>query len=131
MPHPLSHVISVVCYIQVPALEHKNTLVYLNKFVIHTTQFLNRFSTVCEEVRVCIRTIITPCTCARSKAISSVRLLSVVCHKKIAGSEDSGITVVSKYDQIVGNGEKLSFFCFLMLGSCHKRYKLCDYIGHT
>ena len=35
---------------QVPALDHKNTLVFLNKFITHTTQFLNKFSTVCEEV---------------------------------------------------------------------------------
>ena len=38
-------------YLQVPALEHKNTLTFLNNFVIHTTQFLNKFSNVCEEVR--------------------------------------------------------------------------------
>lgn len=33
-----------------PALEHKNTLVFLNNFILHTTQFLNKFSNVCEEV---------------------------------------------------------------------------------
>ena len=35
---------------KVPALEHKNTLTFLNNFIIHTTQFLNKFSNVCEEV---------------------------------------------------------------------------------
>lgn len=33
-----------------PALEHRNTLVFLNAFVTQTAQFLNRFSAVCEEV---------------------------------------------------------------------------------
>jgi len=44
--------VSVTCFAipQVPALDHKNTLVFLNKFITHTTQFLNKFSTVCEEV---------------------------------------------------------------------------------
>ena len=37
-------------YLQVPALDHKNTLVFLNKFIMNTAQFLNKFSTVCEEV---------------------------------------------------------------------------------
>ena len=37
-------------WLQVPALEHKNTLVFLNAFVTQTAQFLNRFSAACEEV---------------------------------------------------------------------------------
>jgi len=35
---------------QVPALQQKRTVAFLNQFVVHTVQFLNRFSTVCEEV---------------------------------------------------------------------------------
>lgn len=35
---------------QVPAIQQKRTVAFLNQFVVHTVQFLNRFSTVCEEV---------------------------------------------------------------------------------
>ena len=34
---------------QVPAIQQKRTVAFLNQFVVHTVQFLNRFSTVCEE----------------------------------------------------------------------------------
>nr|XP_020660070.1 WASH complex subunit 3 isoform X2 [Pogona vitticeps] len=34
---------------KVPAIQQKRTVAFLNQFVIHTVQFLNRFSTVCEE----------------------------------------------------------------------------------
>lgn len=37
---------------QVPAIQQKRTVAFLNQFVVHTVQFLNRFSTVCEEVRL-------------------------------------------------------------------------------
>ena len=37
-------------FLQVPALEHKKTLIFINRFIIKSTQFLNRFSTVCEQV---------------------------------------------------------------------------------
>ncbi|XP_011888087.1 PREDICTED: WASH complex subunit CCDC53 isoform X6 [Cercocebus atys] len=33
----------------VPAIQQKRTVAFLNQFVVHTVQFLNRFSTVCEE----------------------------------------------------------------------------------
>ena len=72
--------------------------------------------------------VITPHACARGEAIGSVCLLSVclssvclssVCPSsiitKIAISEDSGITVISKHDQIVKSAEKLSSFCFFLL----------------
>jgi hypothetical protein len=41
-----------VCFYitQVPAIQQKRTVAFLNQFVVHTVQFLNRFSTVCEEV---------------------------------------------------------------------------------
>jgi hypothetical protein len=35
---------------QVPAIQQKRTVAFLNQFVVHTVQFLNRFSAVCEEV---------------------------------------------------------------------------------
>uniref|UniRef100_A0A8I3WNE4 WASH complex subunit 3 n=1 Tax=Callithrix jacchus TaxID=9483 RepID=A0A8I3WNE4_CALJA len=40
-----------VCFYvtQVPAIQQKRTVAFLNQFVVHTVQFLNRFSTVCEE----------------------------------------------------------------------------------
>ncbi|XP_073431273.1 WASH complex subunit 3 [Dendrobates tinctorius] len=34
---------------KVPAIQQKRTVAFLNQFVLHTVQFLNRFSTVCEE----------------------------------------------------------------------------------
>ncbi|XP_008515859.1 WASH complex subunit 3 isoform X1 [Equus przewalskii] len=34
---------------KVPAIQQKRTVAFLNQFVVHTVQFLNRFSTVCEE----------------------------------------------------------------------------------
>uniref|UniRef100_A0A8C8B9M0 WASH complex subunit 3 n=1 Tax=Otus sunia TaxID=257818 RepID=A0A8C8B9M0_9STRI len=34
---------------QVPAIQQKRTVAFLNQFVVHTVQFLNHFSTVCEE----------------------------------------------------------------------------------
>ncbi|XP_026218794.1 WASH complex subunit 3 [Anabas testudineus] len=33
----------------VPAIQQRKIVAYLNQFVAHTVQFLNRFSTVCEE----------------------------------------------------------------------------------
>ncbi|XP_029019249.1 WASH complex subunit 3 [Betta splendens] len=33
----------------VPAIQERKIVAYLNQFVVHTVQFLNRFSTVCEE----------------------------------------------------------------------------------
>ncbi|EDM17013.1 rCG48808 [Rattus norvegicus] len=40
-----------VCFYmtQVPAIQQKRTVAFLNQFVVHTVQFLNRFSAVCEE----------------------------------------------------------------------------------
>ncbi|KAM4038818.1 WASH complex subunit 3 isoform 2-T2 [Anomaloglossus baeobatrachus] len=35
---------------KVPAIQQKRTVAFLNQFVLHTVQFLNRFSTVCEEL---------------------------------------------------------------------------------
>ncbi|KAG8439444.1 hypothetical protein GDO86_005596 [Hymenochirus boettgeri] len=34
---------------KVPAIQQKRTVAFLNQFVVHSVQFLNRFSTVCEE----------------------------------------------------------------------------------
>ncbi|XP_005006391.1 WASH complex subunit 3 isoform X2 [Cavia porcellus] len=34
---------------KVPAIQQKRTVAFLNQFVVHTVQFLNHFSTVCEE----------------------------------------------------------------------------------
>uniref|UniRef100_UPI00398F4A47 WASH complex subunit 3-like n=1 Tax=Pristiophorus japonicus TaxID=55135 RepID=UPI00398F4A47 len=34
---------------QVPAIQQKRTVAFLNQFIAHTVRFLNRFSTVCEE----------------------------------------------------------------------------------
>ncbi|XP_013914339.1 PREDICTED: WASH complex subunit CCDC53 isoform X1 [Thamnophis sirtalis] len=34
---------------KVPAIQQKRTVAFLNQFVVHTVQFLNRFSTTCEE----------------------------------------------------------------------------------
>jgi hypothetical protein len=31
-------------------MEHRNTLVFLNQFIMQTTKFLNRFASVCEDV---------------------------------------------------------------------------------
>ena len=71
-------------------------------------------------------------TCARGKAIGCVRLSSVcLVSTKITRSEDSGILMVGKHDHIVGSGEKLSCFCFLMVDTCHEHYKLCDCVNHT
>uniref|UniRef100_A0A8C9DZK5 WASH complex subunit 3 n=1 Tax=Phocoena sinus TaxID=42100 RepID=A0A8C9DZK5_PHOSS len=36
---------------KVPAIQQKRTVAFLNQFVVHTVQFLNRFSTVCEEAQ--------------------------------------------------------------------------------
>ncbi|XP_064395226.1 WASH complex subunit 3-like [Halichondria panicea] len=47
--HGLPIVGAGVDYTKVPALEHKKTLIFLNRFIIQSTQFLNRFSTVCEQ----------------------------------------------------------------------------------
>ena len=47
---PIRFSIALLPRLQVPALEHKNTLVFLNSFVTQTAQFLNRFSAACEEV---------------------------------------------------------------------------------
>uniref|UniRef100_A0A8C6UG69 WASH complex subunit 3 n=1 Tax=Neogobius melanostomus TaxID=47308 RepID=A0A8C6UG69_9GOBI len=35
---------------KVPAIQQRRTVAYLNQFIVHTVRFLNRFSTVCEEV---------------------------------------------------------------------------------
>uniref|UniRef100_A0A8D2ZPL4 WASH complex subunit 3 n=1 Tax=Scophthalmus maximus TaxID=52904 RepID=A0A8D2ZPL4_SCOMX len=35
---------------KVPAIQQRRVVAYLNQFVVHTVRFLNRFSTVCEEV---------------------------------------------------------------------------------
>ncbi|XP_075065376.1 WASH complex subunit 3 isoform X2 [Mixophyes fleayi] len=35
---------------KVPAIQQKRTVAFLNQFVVHTVQFLNRFSTICEEL---------------------------------------------------------------------------------
>lgn len=35
---------------QVKPIQHKRTAAFLNHFITHTASFLNRFSTVCEEV---------------------------------------------------------------------------------
>ncbi|KAM4747452.1 WASH complex subunit 3 [Rhinophrynus dorsalis] len=34
---------------KVPAIQQKRTVAFLNQFVVHSVQFLNRFATVCEE----------------------------------------------------------------------------------
>nr|XP_033808273.1 WASH complex subunit 3 isoform X2 [Geotrypetes seraphini] len=34
---------------RVPAIQQKRTVAFLNQFVVHTVQFLNRFSRACEE----------------------------------------------------------------------------------
>ncbi|XP_010598028.1 WASH complex subunit 3 isoform X2 [Loxodonta africana] len=34
---------------KVPAIQQKRTVAFLNQFVVHTVQFLNHFSTICEE----------------------------------------------------------------------------------
>ncbi|RLW00290.1 hypothetical protein DV515_00009204 [Chloebia gouldiae] len=34
---------------KVPAIQQKRTVAFLNQFVVHTVQFLNCFSTICEE----------------------------------------------------------------------------------
>ncbi|XP_041820086.1 WASH complex subunit 3 [Chelmon rostratus] len=34
---------------KVPAIQQRRVVAYLNQFLVHTVQFLNRFSTVCEE----------------------------------------------------------------------------------
>lgn len=39
-----------VYYLQVPAIQQRRIVAFLNQFVVHTVRFLNRFSTVCEEV---------------------------------------------------------------------------------
>lgn len=40
---------SVYSY-QVPAIQQRRIVAFLNQFIVHTVRFLNRFSTVCEEV---------------------------------------------------------------------------------
>ena len=35
---------------QVPAIQQRRVVAHLNQFIVHTVRFLNRFSTVCEEV---------------------------------------------------------------------------------
>uniref|UniRef100_A0A8C5AID9 WASH complex subunit 3 n=1 Tax=Gadus morhua TaxID=8049 RepID=A0A8C5AID9_GADMO len=35
---------------KVPAIQQRRVVAHLNQFVVHTVRFLNRFSTVCEEV---------------------------------------------------------------------------------
>uniref|UniRef100_A0AAY4DB84 WASH complex subunit 3 n=1 Tax=Denticeps clupeoides TaxID=299321 RepID=A0AAY4DB84_9TELE len=35
---------------KVPAIQQRRIVAFLNQFVVHTVRFLNRFSTVCEEV---------------------------------------------------------------------------------
>ncbi|KAE8615110.1 hypothetical protein XENTR_v10008410 [Xenopus tropicalis] len=34
---------------KVPPIQQKRTVAFLNQFVVHSVQFLNRFATVCEE----------------------------------------------------------------------------------
>ena len=38
------------CAPQVPAIQQRRVVAHLNQFIVHTVRFLNRFSTVCEEV---------------------------------------------------------------------------------
>lgn len=35
---------------KVPAIQQRKIVAFLNQFIVHTVRFLNRFSTVCEEV---------------------------------------------------------------------------------
>ena len=67
---------------------------------------------------------------ARLHMISSVHLS--VCQYKNCQIY-SGILVVGKCDHniIVESDKKLSSFCFLMLGTRHEGYKLCNYVGHA
>lgn len=44
-------VYALICQ-QVPAIQQRRIVAYLNQFVVHTVRFLNRFSTVCEEVKL-------------------------------------------------------------------------------
>lgn len=46
-----------VCLLQVPAIQQRRIVAYLNQFVVHTVRFLNRFSIVCEEVSASIVSI--------------------------------------------------------------------------
>lgn len=39
-----------VCLIQVPAIQQRRIVAYVNQFVVHTVRLLNHFSIVCEEV---------------------------------------------------------------------------------
>ena len=55
-----------------------------------------------------VNTIFSPRACTRGKVTSFVCLSSV--STKITRSEDSGITVVVKCDQLVRSGKKLSFY---------------------
>ena len=43
-------------YFQVPAINQKRTLAFLNHYVTHTVRFLNRFSCVCEEKLISLST---------------------------------------------------------------------------
>ncbi|KAK3525673.1 hypothetical protein QTP70_004317 [Hemibagrus guttatus] len=35
---------------KVPAIQQRRLVAFLNQFIVHTVRFLNRFSTVCDEV---------------------------------------------------------------------------------
>ncbi len=37
-------------FLKVPAIQQRRIIAFLNQFIVHTVRFLNRFSTVCEEV---------------------------------------------------------------------------------
>ena len=91
--------------------------------ILHYYELLGLFT----KVYTCY--IFTPCACTRGKVIGFVCLSSI--STKITRSEDSGITMVSKCDQIVESSKKLFSFCYLTLGTRYECYKSCNYIGYA
>ena len=78
-------------WLQVPALEHKNTLVYLNSFVTQTAQFLNRFSAACEEV------------CSRGRSFyHSLELFCYVSEAARAQSQDPETGHLTQHTRVKG-----------------------------
>uniref|UniRef100_A0AAZ3S399 WASH complex subunit 3 n=1 Tax=Oncorhynchus tshawytscha TaxID=74940 RepID=A0AAZ3S399_ONCTS len=51
---PLSGLTCQTARPEVPAIQQRRVVAYLNQFIVHTVRFLNRFSTVCEEKLACI-----------------------------------------------------------------------------
>nr|XP_060632859.1 WASH complex subunit 3 [Anolis sagrei ordinatus] len=81
---------------KVPAIQQKRTVAFLNQFVVHTVQFLNRFSTVCEEKLSALS--------LRIQQIETTLNILDAKLSSIPGLEDVKLEVSSTSDNNITNG---------------------------